>query len=157
MDTYWRERWNEKEAPRWAVRRRVALLRHEFVWLHCKQIHQFLFCCIYDKIAAPRIQGLVVLIAVTTGNHRCRQTATSILRIIYSFFKVFAWFSTSGRMFQEALYKASWEDWEKVWMSVCLKETMFVIFWLRGHRNLFWSVKQIWIIHSSPNIGGTFK
>lgn len=40
---------------------------------------------------------------------------------------------------------------------VCLKETMFDVFWIHGQRSLFWSVNQIWIIHPSPNIGGPFK
>ncbi len=39
--------------------------QHEFVWLHCKQIHQLLVCRISDKAAAQR--GLSAVTTVTAS------------------------------------------------------------------------------------------
>lgn len=33
----------------------------EFVWLHCKQMQQLLFCYIFDKVAAQGVFALIKL------------------------------------------------------------------------------------------------
>ncbi len=49
----------------------VWKLKYEFLWLHCKAIHQLLFCCISYKAAAQEMSA--VDLNRTTGNQGCCQ------------------------------------------------------------------------------------
>ncbi len=49
----------------------TSLLKQcEFVWLHCKQIHQLLFCLIPDKVAAQGVFAAFRIVAFLISNHQ---------------------------------------------------------------------------------------
>lgn len=91
----------------------------------------------------------------STRPHRELFTTTdqsSASHIQYGSFKEYKWKiwadeCTGGRMWKERSYNALWE---RVWKRRCLSFSGFT-------RSLFWSVEQLWIIHPSPNTGGSFK